>query len=109
MASGMVILEEDVVDVVEESDIKVVAEIQPDVSEEVELVEEVILAPVPEMSPATQSLPDSPTNEEGNIPEAPAPPPLNMPVVCPSCSSRFEIAMGNSSASCPVCDERIVL
>ena len=109
VASGMVILEEDVVDVVDESDIKVVAEIQPDVSEEVELVEEVIPTPVPEMSPATLNLPDSPTNEEGNIPEAPAPPPLNMPVVCPSCSSRFEIAMGNSSASCPVCDERIVL
>ena len=109
MASGMVILEEDVVDVVDESDIKVVAEIQPDVSEEVELVEEVIPTPVPEVSPTLLNLPDSPTDQHENIPEAPAPPPLNMPVVCPSCSSRFEVAMGNSSASCPVCDERIVL
>ena len=47
VASGMVILEEDVVDVVDESDIKVVAEIQPDVAAEVELVGEVITPPVP--------------------------------------------------------------
>ena len=101
-------LEEDVVDVVDETDIKVVAEIQHDETEEVELIEEpVISVPEPAMPPAP-ALPDPPA--QGLIPaDASAPPPINRPVICHSCSSRFEIASGNTSANCPVCDERIVL
>ena len=110
VAPGMIMLEEDVVDVVDDSDIKVVAEVKSDDSEEIEVVEEVVIpTPEPEMRPPTLPLPDSSTIENRISPEGPAPPPLNMPVICPSCSSRFEIAMGNSSANCPVCDERIIL
>jgi len=107
-APGVVMLEEDVVDVVDETDIKVVAEIQHDEPEEVELIEEpVISVPKPAMPPAP-ALPDPPA--QGLIPaDASAPPPINRPVICHSCSSRFEIASGNTSANCPVCDERIVL
>ncbi|MEC9001342.1 MAG: hypothetical protein VX779_02170, partial [Candidatus Thermoplasmatota archaeon] len=107
VAPGMIMLEEDVVD---DSDIKVVAEVKSDDSEEIEVVEEVVIpTPEPEMRPPTLPLPESSTIENRISPETPAPPPLNMPVICPSCSSRFEIAMGNSSANCPVCDERIIL
>jgi len=110
VASGVVMLEEDVVDVVDDSDIKVVAEIESEESEEVELVEEVVIpTSTPEMPPATLPLPEMPAPQGSGEPGPPAPPPLNMPVICPSCSSRFEIAMGNSSVNCPVCDKRIVL
>ena len=110
VASGVVILEEDVVDVVDESDIKVVAEIRPEDSEEVELVDEVVTpTPVQDMSTPVIPLPEVPVPEEESASALPAPPPMNMPVICPSCSSRFEIAMGNSSVNCPVCNERIVL
>ena len=103
-------LEEDVVDVVDESDIKVIAEVRPEDPEEVELVEEVVIpTPAPEIPPPTLPIPEMPVPESDSPADVPAPPPLNMPVVCPNCSSRFEIAMGNSSANCPVCDERIVL
>ena len=109
-ASGIVMLEEDVVDVVDESDIKVIAEVRPEDPEEVELVEEVVIpTPAPEIPPPTLPIPEMPVPESDSPADVPAPPPLNMPVVCPNCSSRFEIAMGNSSANCPVCDERIVL
>ncbi len=110
VASGMVMLEDDVVDVVDDSDIRVVAEVNTDDSEEVEVVEEIAIpTPKPEMKPPILPLPDAPKVEDQLPPDVPAPPPLNMPVICPKCSSRFEIAMGNSSANCPVCDERIVL
>ena len=103
-------LEEDVVDVVDESDIKVVAEIKPEDSEEVELVNEVVnIPPVQDMPNPVIPLPDIPIPEAVSESALPAPPPMNMPVICPSCSSRFEIAMGNSSVNCPVCNERIVL
>ena len=98
------------VDVVDESDIKVVAEIRPEDSEEVELVDEVVTpTPVQDMSTPVIPLPEVPVPEEESASALPAPPPMNMPVICPSCSSRFEIAMGNSSVNCPVCNERIVL
>ena len=110
VASGVVMLEEDVVDVVDESDIKVVAEIKPEDSEEVELVNEVVnIPPVQDMPNPVIPLPDIPIPEAVSESTLPAPPPMNMPVICPSCSSRFEIAMGNSSVNCPVCNERIVL
>ena len=75
--------------------------------EEVELVEEILVPAAEPVSPT----PILQTPELGSeVPEgAPAILPLNIPVICPSCSSRFEIAFGNSSAMCPVCDERIVL
>ena len=107
VAPGMVMLEDDVVDVVDEADIKVVAEVQHDESEEVELVEEIVVpAAEPELPAPVVQTPDLGSEILEGVP---APLPLNIPVFCPSCSSRFEIASGNSSAMCPVCDERIVL
>jgi len=109
-APGVVMLEEDVVDVVDDSDIKVVAETRPEDSEEVELVEEaVILTPPQEVVPPSLTIPEIPVPESEAQSDMPSPPALNVPIICPNCSSRFEIAMGNSSTNCPVCDERIVL
>lgn len=109
-APGVVMLEEDVVDVVDDSDIKVVAETRPEDSEEVELVEEaVVLTPPQEVVPPSLTIPEIPIPESEAQSDMPSPPALNVPIICPNCSSRFEIAMGNSSTNCPVCDERIVL
>ena len=109
-APGVVMLEEDVVDVVDDSDIKVVAETRPEDSEEVELVEEaVVLTPPQEVVPPSLTIPEIPVPESEAQSDMPSPPALNVPIICPNCSSRFEIAMGNSSTNCPVCDERIVL
>tara|TARA_B100000676_G_scaffold124443_1_gene123962 strand:- start:23167 stop:27879 length:4713 start_codon:yes stop_codon:yes gene_type:complete len=109
-APGVVMLEEDVVDVVDDSDIKVVAEARPEDSEEVELVEEaVVITPTQEVVPPSLTIPEIPVPESEEPSDMPSPPALNVPVICPNCSSRFEIAMGNSSTNCPVCDERIIL
>ena len=109
VAPGMVMLEEDVVDVVDEDDITVVAQMESADSEEVELVEEPE-PPVssPTISPPAPTIPDTPNQEDLTMFDGPTPP-LNMPVICNSCSSRFEVASGNASVNCPVCDERIVL
>ena len=110
VAPGMVMLEEDVVDVVDDDDITVVAQIESADSEEVELVEEPEPpTPDPTISLPKPVIPDTPDQEDLTILHSPTPPPLNMPVTCNSCSSRFEVASGNASVNCPVCDERIVL
>ena len=106
----MVMLEEDVVDVVDDDDITVVAQIESADSEEVELVEEPEPpAPDPTISLPKPVIPDTPDQEDLTMLHSPTPPLLNMPVTCNSCSSRFEVASGNASVNCPVCDERIVL
>ncbi|MAU30246.1 MAG: hypothetical protein CMA26_03940 [Euryarchaeota archaeon] len=122
--TGTVILEEDVVDVIEETDI-------PIKSSDVELVEETTMS-------ETQASTERRKRREyrsmsmpslGNIPEIgdgsgysppipmhappsplPAPPSgINRRVMCKSCNAIFEVESGLSRSKCPVCGERIEL
>ena len=36
-------------------------------------------------------------------------PQINRPILCPECSSRFEVSMGLKMIKCPICDNRISL
>ena len=128
-APGLVMLEEDVVDVILETDISVS-------SSEVELVEEEeeegaslgegaserkrrregrarsghaeSLPPLP--PPAITPPPAGMPIPEGS-PKTDFPPPLQMnrSVLCDSCGGRFEVSSGLKMTKCPVCDERIDL
>jgi hypothetical protein len=119
--SGVVILEEDVVDVIVETDISVS-------SSEVELVEE---SGTDSQSTSerrrrreyrsnnsAQSLPELHSSDKFIIPvpkhSAPLPLPVplngaNVRVSCHSCSSIFEIELGLKKFICPVCGEKIKL
>ena len=120
-ASGSVLLEEDVVDVVDEDDIAVSTS-EDEGSNLVELVEleggaelrrgrrqkRSRAVPVPEPPPMPASLPEP----SADAPEAPPDPPelqLNKPVVCPGCDCRFETSLDVHAAKCPVCGENIAL
>ena len=119
--TGVVILEEDVVDVIVETDISVS-------SSEVELVEEQKTDSQNatdrrrrreyRSSSSAKSLPELADSGEFAIPvpkhSPPLPPPLpltgaNIGVSCQSCSSIFEIEPGLKKFSCPVCGEKIKL
>ena len=121
-ASGSVLLEEDVVDVIDEDDIAVTTS-EADDAQIVELVDinegagerrerrelRSSVATAPEALPPLPA-PETSTAHEALPEGAPAPselPPLNRPVMCPSCSSRFEAPAGVKTTKCPVCDERI--
>ena len=41
--------------------------------------------------------------EDSEIPQ------INRPILCPECSSRFEVSMGLKMIKCPICDNRISL
>ena len=120
-ASGSVLLEEDVVDVVDEDDIAVSTS-EDEGSNLVELVEleggaelrrgrrrkRSRAVPVPEPPPMPAPLPEP----SADAPEAPPDPPelqLNKPVVCPGCDCRFETSLDVHAAKCPVCGENIAL
>ena len=119
--TGVVILEEDVVDVIVETDISIS-------SSEVELVEEQktdsrnvaerrrrreyrssnLASPLPELGGSGEFAIPVPKHSP------PLPPPLplagaNIGVSCQSCSSIFEIELGLKKFSCPVCGEKIKL
>jgi hypothetical protein len=123
-APGVVMLEEDFVDVILESDISVS-------SSEVELVEEEVpqsegaserkrrresrarpdqagelpSMPIPSIPP-----PDIvPSEIISQSPELPPPIQMNRNVLCHSCEGRFEVHGNLKMAKCPVCDERIEL
>jgi len=120
-ASGSVLLEEDVVDVVDETDIAVRTS-EDEGSNLVELVEldegaelrrgrrrrrsqtvpvtEMPTMPAPSSEPsadATMTTPDPPELQ------------LNKPVVCSGCVCSFEAPLDVQVARCPVCGENIVL
>jgi len=123
-APGIVMLEEDFVDVILESDISVS-------SSEVELVEEEVpqsegtserkrrresrarpdqpgdlpSMPIPSIPP-----PDIvPSEIISRSPELPPPIQMNRNVLCHSCEGRFEVPGNLKMTKCPVCDERIEL
>ena len=122
--TGTVILEEDVVDVIEETDI-------PIKSSDVELVEETTIS---ETQASTErrkrreyrsmsgpSLGNIPDIGDGSgysppipmhVPPSPLPVPpsgINRRVMCKSCNAIFEVKSGLSRSKCPVCGERIEL
>ena len=120
-ASGTVMLEEDVVDVIDEDDIAVTTSEVTD-AQLVELVDinegagdrrerrerrsQVAAAPEPLPPVPAPDAPEAPPEGALVPPELP---PLNRPVMCPSCSSRFEAPSDVKMAKCPVCDGRIDL
>ena len=120
-ATGTVLLEEDVVDVVDDTDIAVKTSEEDDV-QLVELVEvnegaegrrgrrqkRGQITAVPELPP----MPIPPPEPDVNIPEAAYRPPelqLNKPIICPECDSRFEAPLDIQAARCPVCGDNIAL
>jgi hypothetical protein len=117
-------LEEDVVDVIDEDDIAVTTSEVTD-AQLVELVDinegagdrrerrerrsQVAAAPepLPPLPPVpAPDAPEAPPEVALVLPELPL---LNRPVICPSCSSRFEAPSDVKMAKCPVCDGRIDL
>lgn len=122
--TGTVILEEDVVDVIEETDI-------PIKSSDVELVEETTISEtqasterrkrreyrsmsgsslgnIPEIGDGSGYSPPIPMH----VPPSPLPAPpsgINRRVMCKSCNAIFEVESGLSRSKCPVCGERIEL
>ena len=122
--TGTVILEEDVVDVIEETDI-------PIKSSDVELVEETTMSEtqasterrkrreyrsmsmpslgnIPEIGDGSGYSPPIPMH----VPPSPLPAPpsgINRRVMCKSCNAIFEVESGLSRSKCPVCGERIEL
>ena len=121
-ASGTVLLEEDVVDVVDDADIAVKTGVEDDANlvELVEVNEEFegrrgrrrkrgqMAAEAPELPP-TPILPPEP---DADVPEVPFSPPelqLNKPVICSKCDSKFEAPLDIRAARCPVCGENIAL
>ena len=120
-ATGTVLLEEDVVDVVDDTDIAVKTSEEDDV-QLVELVEvnegaegrrgrrqkRGQITDVPELPP----MPIPPPEPDVNIREAAYRPPelqLNKPIICPECDSRFEAPLDIQAARCPVCGDNIAL
>ena len=123
-AQGVVMLEDDVVDVIDEDDIPVET---IDTSSIVEVVGAEVdntsprrdrrqrratqqdVAPLP---PAVPDLSQTPTND-GIVAEPLPPmgdaPPLNKPVICPECGSRFDVAFDLKMTRCPICALRIDL
>jgi hypothetical protein len=124
-APGVVMLEDDFVDVILESDISIS-------SSEVELVEE---EEVPQSEGASErkrrrevrARPDQPAHLPpmpipsipppeimpseiiSETPELPPPVQMNRSVLCHSCEGRFEVPGNLKMTKCPVCDERIDL
>jgi hypothetical protein len=121
-ASGTVLLEEDVVDVVDDADIAVKTGAEDDVNlvELVEVNEEFegrrsrrrkrikMAAEAPEL-PSTPTLPPEPDAEVAEVPFSPPELQLNKPVICSECDSKFEAPLDIRAARCPVCGENIAL
>ena len=120
-ATGTVLLEEDVVDVVDDTDIAVKTSEEDDV-QLVELVEvnegaegrrgrrqkRGQIADIAELPP----MPIPPPEPDDKIPESAYHPPdlqLNKPIICPECDCRFEAPLDIKAARCPICGDNIVL
>ena len=109
---GKIILEDNVVDIVEPTDIEIKAS-------EIELVDKELTegasvrkerrnerkVVTPENNDQLPNMPPIfiPTPVDNMMPM----PEINRPVMCPSCSVRFEVAMNLSMTKCPICNFRI--
>lgn len=126
---GVIMLEDDVVDVIDEDDIPVEAIDTSSIVEVVDInVESTsprrerrqrrtqpkmaeISTTIPEMTqPATNDgIVAEPLPPMGDAPALPGLPPLNKPVLCPECGSRFDVAFDLKMTRCPICALRIDL
>ena len=126
---GVIMLEDDVVDVIDEDDIPVEAIDTSSIVEVVDInVESTsprrerrqrrtqpkmaeISTNIPEMTqPATNDgIVAEPLPPMGDAPALPGLPPLNKPVLCPECGSRFDVAFDLKMTRCPICALRIDL
>ena len=129
-AEGIVMLEDDVVDVIDEDDLTVKT---IDTSSIVEVVEtdaektsprqdrrqmRAINAEMNEIPPPIPGMIQPTTNQGkiaeplppiGEAPALPELPPMNKPVICPECGSRFDVAFELKMTRCPICAVRIDL
>tara|TARA_B100000900_G_scaffold407171_1_gene419416 strand:- start:86 stop:4837 length:4752 start_codon:yes stop_codon:yes gene_type:complete len=113
VAVGNIILEENVIDIVEPTDLEIK-------SSEIELVEENLTN---RSNPRKERRNNRVTNNElDDIPKiSPNPiaplhndvmienPQITKPILCPECSARFEVATGLKMIKCPICQNRISL
>ena len=120
VATGNIVLEENVVDIVDSTDIEIK-------SSEIELIDEDI-----EETNTRKQRRESRKNsnvremkigfeekqQELSVPPQAIPlppsglaemPQINRQILCPECSSRFEVSMGLKMIKCPICDNRISL
>ena len=120
VATGNIVLEENVVDIVEPTDIEIK-------SSEIELIDESIeetnarkqrrdsrkKSDVWEMQMQLQENQQELVTTPQNIPLPPLGvaemPQINRQIICSECSSRFEASMGLKMVKCPICDNRISL
>ena len=129
-AEGIVMLEDDVVDVIDDDDLTVKT---IDTSSIVEVVEvdaektsprrerrqmRAINAEMNEIPPPIPGMIQPTTNQGriaeplppiGEAPALPELPPMNKPVICPECGSRFDVAFELKMTRCPICAVRIDL
>ena len=114
-ASGLVLLEDDLVEIIDDNDISIQ-------NNEVELIESVIdndsrnnktnnrrerRASISENIEETQAYEVNISNEK-NIEEKKELV-INRQIICPTCNARFEALLRVSSMKCPVCEDRIDL
>ena len=111
VATGNIILEENVVDIVESTDIEIR-------SSEIELIDVELTDGANSRKERRQDRKTVITqNMAQPMPSAVTPttkseiqiPTLNRPVLCPTCTSRFEALMELKMVKCPICDSRIDL
>ena len=129
-AQGVVMLEDDVVDVIDDDDIPVetidTSSIVEVVGADVETTSQrqdrrqrrANQQEVAQMSPDAPNLTPPPVNQGmiaepippmGEKPPLPGLPPMNKPVICPECGSRFDVAFELKMTRCPICALRIDL
>jgi len=130
MAQGVVMLEDDVVDVIDDDDIPVekidTSSIVEVVGADLEITSQrqdrrqrrANQQEVAQMSPDAPNLTPPPVNQGmiaepippmGEKPPLPGLPPMNTPVICPECGSRFDVAFELKMTRCPICARRIDL
>jgi hypothetical protein len=111
VATGNIILEENVVDIVESTDIEIR-------SSEIELIDVELTDGANSRKERRQDRKTVITqNMAQPMPSAVTPttkseiqiPTLNRPVLCPTCTSKFEASMELKMVKCPICDSRIDL
>jgi len=129
-AEGVIMLEDDVVDVIDEDDIPVEAIDTSSIVEVVDIDTETdsprqqrrqrrVSNPEPAKLPPSTSEPmqnpeidgvvAEPLPPMGETPTMPGLPPMNKPVICPECESRFDVSFGLKMTRCPICALRIDL
>jgi DNA-directed RNA polymerase subunit RPC12/RpoP len=114
VGAGNIILEDDVVDIVEPTDLEIK-------SSEIELIEEKIDDPanLRKQRRNSRKISNQLSEQSIPIPRQPLPlpstgeiqeiPQINRTILCPECSARFDVSSGLKMIKCPICESRISL